>query len=90
MLYDAVGYNLDITPRGDDYIAGASNNMGSRFPWMMIPGNHVSCTRPFLLVPCAICNGGLHVSGACFCLRQTWALGCMCTGVLFYARGRVN
>jgi hypothetical protein len=34
-----IAYNLDIAPRGDDYIKGVSP-MASTFPWMMGPGNH--------------------------------------------------
>lgn len=34
-----IAYNLDITPRGDDYLKGVAP-MASSFPWMMGPGNH--------------------------------------------------
>ena len=36
-----IAYNLDIPPRGDDYVAGIAP-MASSFPWMMTPGNHES------------------------------------------------
>jgi hypothetical protein len=36
-----IAYNLDIPPRGDDYVRGVSP-MGRRFPWMMASGNHES------------------------------------------------
>ena len=35
-----LGYNLDIPPRGDDFIGGLSKGLGSQFPWMVAPGNH--------------------------------------------------
>eukprot|EP00939_MAST-03C_sp_MAST-3C-sp1_P004519 g4519.t1 len=35
-----IAYNLDIVPRGDDYLAGVSPSMASVFPWMVVPGNH--------------------------------------------------
>jgi hypothetical protein len=34
-----IAYNLDIMPRGDDYLKGVAP-MASVFPWMMGPGNH--------------------------------------------------
>jgi hypothetical protein len=34
-----IAYNLDIPPRGDDYVNGVSP-MASTFPWMMVAGNH--------------------------------------------------
>ena len=35
-----LGYNLDIPPRGDNFIGGLSSGLGSQFPWMVAPGNH--------------------------------------------------
>jgi hypothetical protein len=35
-----IAYNLDIEPRGDDYMAETSVSMGATFPWMVAPGNH--------------------------------------------------
>ena len=34
-----IAYNLDIVPRGDDYLKGVAP-MAEAFPWMMGPGNH--------------------------------------------------
>ena len=35
-----IAYNLDIAPRGDNYLAAVSTHMASEFPWMFAPGNH--------------------------------------------------